>query len=218
MALMAPCALQLDEVRKAIETDEELGKIVVAIHGDPLAHHGYSLLRGTLMYKDRMVLPKGSHLFHWHYRRDTIAKLEVMEASLRPTKGSAYHPQSHGQTEVVNRRVETYLRCFASVKPKRWFQFLHWAEFSYNTSFHVSVQFTLFRILSGRDPSPLLPFAKGATAVTSLEQQLYERDEVLEELKIHLHKAQQQMKSAADKHKREVEFANGDFVYVKMRP
>lgn len=131
---------------------------------------------------------------------------------------SAYHPQTDGQTEVINRGVESYLRCFSSVRPKKWYRFLPWAEFSYNTSFHVAAQCTPFHIVYGRDPPPLMRFEKGTTDVSSLDQQLAERDKLFEELKIHLNRAQQQMKTVADKHRRAVELTAGDMVYLKMRP
>ena len=42
---------------------------------------------------------------------------------------SSYHPQTDGQSEVVNRCVEQYLRCFVHHQPRKWSFFLSWAEF-----------------------------------------------------------------------------------------
>ncbi|KAK0583355.1 hypothetical protein LWI29_036098 [Acer saccharum] len=58
---------------------------------------------------------------------------------------SSYHPQTDGQTEVVNRTLEQYLRCFTCDQPKKWMDWLPWAEYSYNTTTHSSTQTTPFK-------------------------------------------------------------------------
>ncbi|CAL9217962.1 unnamed protein product [Arabidopsis halleri] len=47
---------------------------------------------------------------------------------------SAYHPQSDGQMEVINRCVEQFLRCFVHERPKQWSFMLPCAEYWYNTT------------------------------------------------------------------------------------
>lgn len=41
---------------------------------------------------------------------------------------SSYDPQTDGQTEVVNRCLETYLQCFCSLQHKKWTLWLPWAK------------------------------------------------------------------------------------------
>lgn len=69
---------------------------------------------------------------------------------------SAYHPQTDGQTEAVNKCLEMYLRCFVYDNPKRWGQYLGWAEFWYNSAMHTSTGMTPFRAVYGRGPPTIL--------------------------------------------------------------
>ena len=86
------------------------------------------------------------------------------------SRSTTYHPQFDGQTEVINRCLETYLRCFSYDKPRSWSSWLSWVEFWYNTSYHVSTKMTPFRAVYGRDPPTLIRFGTQSTSVESLEQ------------------------------------------------
>ena len=65
---------------------------------------------------------------------------------------TAYHPQTDGQTERMNRVLEEYLRSFANHKHDDWDQHLIAAEFAYNSSIHASHRHTPFYLNYGRNP------------------------------------------------------------------
>ncbi|KAF7844751.1 Ty3/gypsy retrotransposon protein [Senna tora] len=132
--------------------------------------------------------------------------------------GTAYHPQSNGQTEVVNRCLEDYLRCFTLEQPRSWHKFLCWAEYSYNTGFHSSTGTTPFKALYGRDPPPLHPFIKGETQIADLEVQLLQRDEMLSIIKSNLQKAQDRMRAQANTKRRDLTFQVGDAALLRIQP
>ncbi|RVW64852.1 Transposon Ty3-I Gag-Pol polyprotein [Vitis vinifera] len=131
---------------------------------------------------------------------------------------SAYHPQSDGQTEVVNRCIEQYLRCFVHHKPRHWNSLLPWAEYWYNTTYHSSTGMTPFQALYGRPPPAIPSYEIGSCPIEELDDQMTARNELLQELKAHLHAANNRMKQAADKKRREVNFEVGDWVYLRLQP
>lgn len=131
---------------------------------------------------------------------------------------SAYHPQTDGQTEVVNRCIEQYLRCFVHHKPKQWSFLLPLAEYWYNTTYHASTGMSPFKALYGREPPPLVGYEKNSTPVQELDALLAERDLVIQELKKNLAAAANRMKQAADQKRRDVIFQAGEWVYLRLQP
>lgn len=93
------------------------------------------------------------------------------------------HPQSDGQTEVINRCLEQYHRCFASQKLQQWNHFLPWAAFWYNTTYHHSTSFTPFQALYVRPPPTITNYFEGWSAVAEEDKVLQSRYAVLKQLK-----------------------------------
>nr|KYP55801.1 Retrotransposable element Tf2 [Cajanus cajan] len=129
---------------------------------------------------------------------------------------SAYHPQTDGQTEVVNRCLETYLRCLTSTKPKQWPSHLAWAEFWFNTNYNASTKMSPFKALYGGDPPILLKGTTIPSKVEEVNQLVCQCDELLVELRSNLLKAQDQMGAHANKHRKDVEYQEGEWVYLKL--
>ncbi|PKI34301.1 hypothetical protein CRG98_045299 [Punica granatum] len=85
---------------------------------------------------------------------------------------TAYHSQTDGQTEALNKCLEMYLRCFLADSPHRSVQMLPWAKYWYNTSFQTSAGMTPFQVLYGREPPTVARYIKGSSSNELVEQQL----------------------------------------------
>lgn len=133
-------------------------------------------------------------------------------------RSTAYHPQMDGQTEIVNKVVESYLRCFVGDKRNSWVQWLPWAEYSYNTSFYLAFKFTPFQVVYGREPPKLIRIRQGQTMVEDIDAMLKVRDSILDELRINLLRSQNVMETIADKKRRDVEFQIGEWSFYVYSP
>lgn len=98
---------------------------------------------------------------------------------------TAYHPQSDGQNEIVNKGLEHYLRVSVGDRPHQWLQWLPLAEFWYDTNFHTSLKLTPFEALYGFPP-PKLQYIPGTTRVEAEDTLLSNREQVLAQLKANI--------------------------------
>jgi hypothetical protein len=99
---------------------------------------------------------------------------------------TTYHSQTDGQTKVVNRCLETYLRCFSSEKKNQWAQWLPLAECWYNTSYHTTTHMNPFEAVYGQKPPSVLSYLPGVSKVQVVDQTLTVQEAILRTLKKNL--------------------------------
>jgi len=128
---------------------------------------------------------------------------------------SAYHPQ----IEVVNRSLGKLLRCLAGTKPKQWDLALPQAEFAYNRSKSRTTGMSPFEIVYGQNPSGVLDLAL-VPRVGRLNPKADELADHLrgihEQVKLAIQESNDKYKARADRHRRQVLFDVGDFVWAVL--
>jgi hypothetical protein len=132
---------------------------------------------------------------------------------------TAYHPQTDGQTEVVNRSLGNMLRCLVGDYIMSWDQQLYKAEFAYNRSVNRSSDFSPFYANYGfqpRAPIDLAPVPTLKHIPKKAEDFVLNLQNVHQQVQQNLTKAAAKYKLAADSKRRLVEFEVGDFVYAVL--
>jgi hypothetical protein len=133
---------------------------------------------------------------------------------------SAYHPQTDGQTEVVNRSLGDLLRSLVTEHHSSWDNILPQAEFAYNDSVNRSTGKSPFQILYGTQPrgvSELRESEQAATSSASAEEFAEAMEELHTKVKQRLQKSNQEYKRRADQRKRQLQFEVGDLVLAHLR-
>ena len=72
---------------------------------------------------------------------------------------TSFHPQTDGQTEVVNRSLGNLLRCLIGENPRNWESILPLAEFAYNSSLNRTINTSPFEVVYGNKPLSVLDLA-----------------------------------------------------------
>ena len=109
-----------------------------------------------------------------------------------------------------------YLQCFTSSRSKEWTRWIPWAQFCYNSSIHSATKKTPFEVVYGRKPPTLLSYVAGTAKTEAVDKELQTRDEVLKEFRQSI-QAQIRTKQNAAKHRRDLEYAVGNWVYLQLQ-
>jgi hypothetical protein len=143
----------------------------------------------------------------------------LMDTKLK--KSTTFHPQTDGQTEVVNRTVVHLLRAYCSKHPKLWDEHLHYIQHAYNRAKHSSTQTSPFEACFGYLPKSPLDFIFGKDIVVDGQYDIDRAEKFIEQIQsIHqvvqeqLEKSQAKYKTRHDKHRVDHSFQVGDEVWL----
>jgi hypothetical protein len=74
-----------------------------------------------------------------------------------------------------------YLRCVTGDRPRAWVDWLAWAEYCYNTSYHSALHASPFEVVYESPPPPMLPYEPGTARSETAGDLLRTCDEILAE-------------------------------------
>ena len=93
--------------------------------------------------------------------RGTAFTAELMQGVLHYSntdhrRTTAYHPQTNGLTERLNKMMADMLSMYVDVEHKTWDEILPYVTFAYNTAIQETTQMTPFELVYGRQPTTML--------------------------------------------------------------
>ncbi|KAD5318253.1 hypothetical protein E3N88_18199 [Mikania micrantha] len=131
---------------------------------------------------------------------------------------TAYHPQTDGQSERTIQTLEDMLRACIIYFGGSWDDHLPLVEFSYNNSYHSSIEMPPYEALYGRRCRTPICWGEVGQKEMGNKAAVIDMAEKLRVIKARMKAAQDRQKSYADKRRRPIEFNVGDRVLLKVSP
>ena len=131
---------------------------------------------------------------------------------------TAFHPQTDGQSERTIQTLEDMLRACVLDFGGSWDTYLPLAEFSYNNSYHASIDRPPFEMLYGRRCRTPICWGEVGQRVMGSTEVVLKTTEKIQQVRSRLQTAQSRQKSYADKRRSDLEFQVGDMVLLKGSP
>ncbi|XP_021766991.1 uncharacterized protein LOC110731437 [Chenopodium quinoa] len=134
---------------------------------------------------------------------------------------TSHHPQTDGQTEVVNRVLGSLLRTLVSKSTKDWDVKLAHAEFAYNRTPSATTKYSPFEVVYGSNPYvpiDLIALPRDKFVHGGAKEQAEFMVKIHKEVRKNIEKANEIYKKQANKRVKNVRsFEVGDLVWIYMR-
>ena len=130
------------------------------------------------------------------------------------------HPQTDGQTEVVNRTLSALLRSLVKKNLRLWEECLPHVEFAYNHAMHSATKFSPFEVVYGFNPLcplDLLPLPLSERVSTDGKRKAATIKKLHEQVRANIEAKTEIYKRYANQKRKEVIFKEGDLVWVHLR-
>nr|GEY30148.1 putative reverse transcriptase domain-containing protein [Tanacetum cinerariifolium] len=135
------------------------------------------------------------------------------------TQRGAYHPQTDGQTKVVNSSLGNLLRCLVGDHLKAWDQKLCQAEFAHNHYVNRSTGFSPFQVVYSaqpRGPLNLMTPHVSSYVPTRVQDFVAGLHDVHKAVRDNQVRANSKYKQDADQKRKHVDFEVGDLVWAVL--
>jgi hypothetical protein len=138
--------------------------------------------------------------------------------NVKLNKSTAFHPQSDGSTERLNRTLQDALRCYINPRLDDWDTLLPLVQFAYNTTFHSSIGMTPMDASMGFKPVTFLsPPPLATTNVPAANQLTDHMKTVVADVQRCLEAARQRQLNFANAHRSELSFEVGQQVWLSTQ-
>lgn len=130
------------------------------------------------------------------------------------------HPQTDGQTEVVNRTLGTMLRAILKKNLKMWEECLPHVEFAYNRATHSTTKVSPFQVVYGfntRAPIDILPLPTSERVHNDAKACAEFILKMHESTKLNIEKMTEKYRIVGSKGRQEVKLEPGDLVWLHLR-
>lgn len=111
-----------------------------------------------------------------------------------------------------------FLRSLVHEQSRSWLEILPWTELQHNSTYNVSIGMCPFMVLYRKEVSSFSEFTRGGTSNLEVDEELLRRCKIIERVKLHLERINTRIKFQADKQRKDIELAIGDWVLVKLKP